>query len=73
LAGLTDPQSAAVAEIAREFKLLQWVVDALPLTSAEYCFALNWITSARQLWEQGDCGAARYQITLVIKKLNLGS
>jgi hypothetical protein len=73
LAGLHDSQSATVAEIAREFTLLQRVVSALPLTSAEYCFALNWITSARQLWEKGDCGAAHYQISLVIKKLNLGS
>jgi hypothetical protein len=73
LVGLHDPQSATVAEIAREFKLLQRVVDALPLTSAEYCFALNWIMSARQLLEKGECGAAHYQVSLVVKKLNLGS
>jgi hypothetical protein len=43
----------------------------MPLTSAEYCFARNWIASAQHLWESGDSATAHYQINLVAKKLGL--
>jgi hypothetical protein len=69
LASLTDPNGSAVAEVARHFADVQRLVASLPLTSAEYCFAHNWLTSAQQLWQAGHYATARYQVRMVAKKL----
>ena len=55
--------------IAAEFGRLCDLVAALPLTTDEYCFAINWIAGARECWTAGDLGAARYQLEMVRKKL----
>jgi hypothetical protein len=55
--------------IAAEFDRLRNLVAALPLTTDEYCFAINWIASARECWTAGELGAARYQLDMVRKKL----
>jgi hypothetical protein len=44
----------------------------LPLTTDEFSFAHNWLTSAQHLWEAGDRHAASYQVDQVAKKLMLG-
>jgi HEPN domain-containing protein len=43
----------------------------LPLTTDEFSFAHNWLTSAQQLCERGDRHAACYQVDQVAKKLML--
>jgi hypothetical protein len=58
-------------ETARAFRRLHRIVDALPLATADYCFAHNWIASAERLWAGGDSAPAQYQIDQVIKKLGL--
>lgn len=55
--------------ITAEFDRLSDLVAALPLTTDEYCFAANWIAGARECWQAGDLGAARYQLEMVRKKL----
>jgi hypothetical protein len=63
-------QGATPSEVvAAEFGRLCDLVAALPLTTDEYCFATNWIVGARDCWAAGDVGAARYQLTMVRKKL----
>jgi hypothetical protein len=57
------------AVIAADFNRLEELVAALPLTTDEYCFAINWIAGARECCSAGDLGAARYQLEMVRKKL----
>ena len=68
---LRHPDATAWAVIAAEFNRLSNLIAALPLTTDEYCFAINWIASARECWTAGDLGAARYQLEMVRKKLAL--
>jgi len=68
---LAHPSEAGAAEVASEFQALHRCVESLPLTSAEFCLAHNWLTSAQCLWEAGDANAARYQVTAVVRKLKL--
>ena len=56
--------------IAAEFDRLRVQAAALPLTTDEYCFAINWISGARECWLAGNHGGARYQLQIVRKKLN---
>jgi hypothetical protein len=55
--------------IAAEFDRLSDLVAALPLTTEEYCFAINWIAGARRCWAAGDDGAARYQLRMIGRRL----
>ena len=71
LALLRHPAESAAKEIASLFQALHRLVESLPLTSAEFCFAHNWLTSAQRLWETGDANAARYQVAMVARKLQL--
>jgi hypothetical protein len=59
------------AEAASGFRRLHRIVESLPLTTDEFCFAHNWLCSAEKLWESGDRHAARYQVNQVTKKLML--
>jgi hypothetical protein len=68
---LQDPRDASIGEIAGYFAVVHRLIESLPLASAEYCFAHNWLTSAQELWETGDYATARYQVGLVAKKLKL--
>jgi hypothetical protein len=61
----------SLAEIALVFRKLHRLVESQPLASDEFCFAHNWLCSAEQLWESGDRHAARYQVSQVIKKLEI--
>jgi hypothetical protein len=65
-----DP-SQTNPDISTGFEGLLGVAESLPLTTDEFGFARNWITSARQLWEQGKAGAALYQIRQVCLRLGL--
>ena len=56
---------------AAGFDGLLRLAASLPLTTEEFAFARNWITGARRLWEEGEPGAARYQVEMVGKKLGL--
>ncbi len=71
LALLSVSHGASAAEVAHHFADVHRLLESLPLTSAEYCFAHNWLTSAQQLWEAGDYATARYQVGMVAKKLAL--
>jgi len=71
LNALGGPSELSTAEVAAAFDGLRRLVESLPLTTEEYCFAANWVASARQLWEQGEPGAARYQVDMVRKKFGL--
>jgi hypothetical protein len=66
---LRQPSVSPHAVIAVEFDRLEELVAALPLMTDEYCFAANWISSARDCWMTGERGAARYQLAIVRKKL----
>jgi hypothetical protein len=68
---LENPVHDSRPSIAAGFDWLMTVAQSLPLTTNEFGFASNWITSARQLWEQGEHGAARYQVKMVRRRLNL--
>jgi hypothetical protein len=70
LALLQDPRECSTVELADHFANLHRLIDSLPLTSAAYCFAHNWLTSAQELWEAGDHATARYQVGFVAKKLS---
>jgi hypothetical protein len=63
------PAATPWAMIAAEFDRLSNLVAALPLTTDEYCFAINWIASAPECWTAGNSGAALYQLAMVRKKL----
>jgi hypothetical protein len=56
-------------DAATDFAALIGVVESLPLPSAEYCFVVNWLTSAAGLAQGGDANTAAYQLTVVLKKL----
>lgn len=72
LAVLQDPSTSSIADIAHHFKDIHRLLESLPLTSAEYCFAHNWLTTAQEYWERGETGAACYQVRLVARILALG-
>jgi hypothetical protein len=57
------------AVIAGEFDRLMELVAALPLTTDEYCFAVNEIAGARGYWSAGEREVARYQLRMIGKKL----
>jgi hypothetical protein len=59
------------AEIAAGFEGMLGVAESLPLTTTEFGFARNWITSARQFWEQGEAGEVLYQVRQLCRKLRL--
>jgi hypothetical protein len=60
LAKVLRHSSASQREvIAAEFDRLSNLVGALPLPTDEYCFANNWLASARECWTTGDLGTAR--------------
>jgi hypothetical protein len=44
-------------------------IEPLPLSQVDFCFAINWVTSARSLAEAGEPEAARYQLRIVVKRL----
>jgi hypothetical protein len=71
LALLHDPREPSIVEIARRFEDVHRLIESLPLTSAAYCFAHNWLRSAQELCQAGEHATARYQVGLVAKKLNL--
>jgi hypothetical protein len=55
--------------IAAELDRLEELIGALPLTTDAYCFAVNWTAGAGACWSAGDCGAARFLLEMVRKKL----
>jgi hypothetical protein len=66
---LRHPGATAKDVIAAEFDRLEELVAALPLTTDDYCFAVNWIAGACECWSAGDLGASRYQLEMIRKKL----
>jgi hypothetical protein len=71
LLALFKRSKVSVAEAALGFRKLHRLVESMPLTTDEFCFAHNWLCSAEQLWEKGDRHAARFQVNQVVKKLML--
>jgi hypothetical protein len=71
LAFLQQPGKAPATEVGSQFGHVHRLIESLPLTSGEYCFAHNWLSSGRKLWEAGEYATACYQVTAVAKKLNL--
>ena len=71
LGALGDSARWPDPSVAGGFDLLLRVAESLPLTTEEFAFARCWITGARQLWEQGEPGAARYQVEIVRRRLAL--
>ena len=57
--------------VNQEFDNWFLVIGSLPLTTSDYGFAHGWVTSAKQLWEQGDVHTARYQLNQVARRLEL--
>jgi hypothetical protein len=71
LLGLLQQSDTSVADITFGFRRLHRLLESLPLTTDEFGFAHNWLTSAELLWQRGDRHAARYQINQVARKLML--
>ena len=71
LLALFKRSDISVAEATLGFRKLHRLVESLPLTTDEFCFAHNWLCSAEQLWDKGDRHAARFQVNQVVKKLML--
>jgi hypothetical protein len=71
LLALFRRSEVSVAEAALGFRKLHRLVESMPLTTDEFCFAHNWLCSAEQLWDNGDRHAACYQVNQVVKKLML--
>jgi hypothetical protein len=69
LLAILKQSEPSVADITLGFKRLHRLVESLPLTTDEFSFVHNWLTSAQQLWERGDRHTARYQVGQVAKKL----
>ena len=59
------------AEITLEFQAMHRLVESLPLTSEEFCFAHNWLASAQTLWQIGESKAAHYQVAAIVRRLDL--
>jgi hypothetical protein len=68
---LGESMEDTATELATLFDELEKIVESLPLTSNEFCFAHNWVVGARRLSDAGDFGAAHYQLDIVRKKLSL--
>jgi hypothetical protein len=66
---LRNPGGTEPGMIAGEFDRLEELTGALPLTTDEYCFAINGIAGARQYWSDNESGTASYQLRMVRKKL----
>jgi hypothetical protein len=41
------------------------MLEALPLTSAEFSLAANRLANAQHYLESGECGGARYELCLL--------
>ena len=48
---------------------LSALLEALPLGIDEMCYFRNRVESCRQLWDGSERGAAKYQMTEIIRKL----
>jgi hypothetical protein len=66
---LRPPATTSRAWIAAGFDRVNGLLEALPPTTDDYCFDVNWIAGAYDCWSVGDLGAARYQLEMVRKKL----
>ncbi|MFV1966858.1 MAG: hypothetical protein ACC628_15645 [Pirellulaceae bacterium] len=56
--------------IEEQFSLWHRVIEALPITSDEYCFLSNWLTTAHRYWCDGEVAAAQYQLDVASKRLH---
>lgn len=68
---LRNAARATASEIDEEFEHWSRVIGSLPLTTSEYGFAHGWLTSAKELWRQGDVHTAVFQLKQVARKLEL--
>jgi hypothetical protein len=46
--------------------LMRLTLDALPLDTETFALALNRLNNARAYWEEGETGAARYELRLLL-------
>jgi hypothetical protein len=60
-----EPELAQVEELAQ----LKIVVASLPLTTEEYCCAMNHLNNAQNYFNEGEVGAGLFEMRLVIAKL----
>ena len=68
---LQSASEASIAQIQQEFDHWSQVIDSAPLNAEEYVFAHNWLSSAHELWQQGEVPTAIYQLKQVAKKLSI--
>jgi hypothetical protein len=71
LALLKPRPEPSPAEVTLEFQAMHRLVESLPLTSEEFCFAHNWLVSAQSLWQVGEIHTARYQVATLVRRLAL--
>jgi hypothetical protein len=60
-----EPELARVEELAE----LKMVLESLPLTTEEYCWAINHLNNAQNYFNQGEVGAGLFEMRLIIGKL----
>src|SRR4051794_20676605 len=60
MVGLLQARPNGAGPVVVAFDRLGALIGGLPLTTDEFCFATNWLSSARQYWEAGELGAALY-------------
>ena len=68
---LQFPPTGEDDERNRLFGQFGTILAAMPLSSADYLFASNWVNTARELWMQGEVQAARYQLGQVVRRIGL--
>jgi hypothetical protein len=71
LALLRQMPEPCPAVVTLEFQAMHRLVESLPLTSDEFCFAHNWLAAAQSLWQLGETNAAHYQVATVVRRLDL--
>jgi hypothetical protein len=70
LALLQQAGKALAANSAYSFANVHRLIECLPLTSAPYCFAPNWLSSVQELGKRGECATACYPGRLLAKQMS---
>jgi hypothetical protein len=57
---------------ATGFAHVRQILEALPMTSAEFCTAINRLANAQHYLRAGERGASSYELNLLLRGLELG-
>jgi hypothetical protein len=63
-------QAASDGDPDAGFEQARQVLEALPLATAEFSVARNRLANGRRYLQSGECGAARFELRLLLQSLN---